>query len=63
MLVRQPQIGEAFESAQAGMRFVIVGNYVIYYVIQSGRVRIVRVLHGARDVHPGLFDDETVGGN
>ncbi len=44
-----PEFGEPCEDVQPGLRFTLVGNYVIYYRPEQKRVAIVRVLHGARD--------------
>lgn len=57
MLVRQPLIGEACNELRQEMRFVVFGNYVVYYTIRRGRVYIVRIVHGARDVD-AIFPDE-----
>jgi len=34
------------------------GNYLIFYVVGRTEVRILRVLHGARDFEPLLFPGE-----
>jgi len=33
-----------------------VGKYAVYYQVVDGRIRVVRVLHGSRDVN-ALFAD------
>ncbi len=33
-----------------GLRSFPVGRYLIFYLLDSGCLRIVRVLHGARDI-------------
>ena len=33
------------------MRYLPVGNYLILYRTVAGAIEIVRVLHGARDLH------------
>jgi len=33
-----------------GLRSLSSGNYVIFYRVKNGTVRIVRVLHGVRDI-------------
>jgi toxin ParE1/3/4 len=50
MLAHRPHLGQTCEELRAGLRFFCVGNYVIYYELAGHRIRIVRVLHGARDV-------------
>ena len=50
MLSRQPLIGEACEDLLPGLRFFSAGNYVIFYTPSDEDVKIIRVLHGARDI-------------
>ena len=50
MLSRQPLIGEACDHIRPGLRFVLVGNHVVYYIIREDRVIIVRIVHSARDI-------------
>lgn len=50
MLGRQPHIGEPRDELLSGLRSFPVGNYVIFYFPSDDRVRIARVLHGARDI-------------
>ncbi|MBC8116211.1 MAG: type II toxin-antitoxin system RelE/ParE family toxin [Candidatus Saccharimonas sp.] len=49
LIGHNPEFGEPCEELQPGLRFTLVGNYVIYYLPEQTRVAIVRVLHGARD--------------
>ncbi len=49
-LARQPDLGEAVGCLTAGLRRSLVGNYVVYYEIETDHVYIRRVLHAARDV-------------
>ena len=49
MLSRSPLLGEACDYLRRGLRLFSVGNYVVFYEVKRGQVRIVRVLHGARD--------------
>jgi plasmid stabilization system protein ParE len=39
------------------IRKVIFGRYLIIYTIQDDYVRIVRILHGARDIQ-SLFEQD-----
>jgi toxin ParE1/3/4 len=50
MLARHPLLGQTCNELRAGLRFSCSGNYVVYYELAGRRIRIVRVLHGARDV-------------
>lgn len=51
-LRRSPYIGRSRESdLQPGLRSLPSGSYMIYYRIKAGVVRIVRVIHGRRDIN------------
>lgn len=47
---RQPLIGEPRDDLAERPRQFTVGEYVIYYVPLENGVRVIRVLHGARNV-------------
>jgi toxin ParE1/3/4 len=49
MLSRQPLLGEVVPEFGTRLRCFPVGNYVVYYEPIPGGVRIIRVIHGARD--------------
>ena len=49
-LARYPLMGESVPQIRAGLRRFTVGNYVLYYELIKGGVRLVRVLHGARKI-------------
>ena len=49
MFGHNPEFGEPCDEIRPGLRFTLVGNYVIYYRFEANKVVIVRVLHGARD--------------
>lgn len=51
---RQPKIGRLRGEIGSGMRSLAVGGYVVYYRLIDGTVRILRVLHGARDQPRGF---------
>jgi toxin ParE1/3/4 len=46
----QPSIGRSRDDLAAGIRSLAVGEYVIYYRMVGRAVRILRLLHGARDI-------------
>lgn len=50
MLSRQPLMGEPREEIALNLRSFPVGNYVIFYRPIDHGIRLVRVLHGARDL-------------
>ncbi len=35
--------------AQMGYRYIVVGNYLIFYMVEQRNVLIHRMIHGARD--------------
>jgi len=39
-----------------GIRRTVHGRYLIFYSVEPERVRIERILHGARDLTDDLFD-------
>jgi toxin ParE1/3/4 len=49
-LARYPLMGESVPRYRAGLRRFTVGNYVLYYEPIRDGVRLVRVLHGARNI-------------
>jgi toxin ParE1/3/4 len=53
-LASQPGMGQATPDLGASVRQWPVGNYVVYYEPSPGGVRIIRVIHGARDL-PSAF--------
>jgi toxin ParE1/3/4 len=55
-LTTMPAVGTQRDDLACGLRALSHGSYVIYFVQQTGElIRIVRVLHGARDVQPVDF--------
>lgn len=55
VLARNPQAGQARPDLAQQLRFLPVGNYLIFYrPIESG-VEIARVIHGARDYGTDFF--------
>ncbi len=53
-IAEQPGIGRERLDLDRGLRSLPVGTYVIYYRETPAPVKIVRVLHGARDIGPLL---------
>lgn len=39
------------ELANAGYRYLIVENYLVFYVVEDREIVIHRIIHGARDYH------------
>ena len=47
---RSPRIGHARDELTPGLRSFPVGEYLIFYRIQRGRIEVIRVLSGYRDL-------------
>ena len=56
LLAKQPLLGQTREELRPGIRSFVVGKYVVYYQLVDDRIRVVRVLHGSRDIG-ALFSD------
>ena len=52
LLASQPLIGQIREELSPDLRSFSVGRYVLYYKVLGRQIRILRVLHGARDIEP-----------
>ena len=50
-----PRSGRARDELSPGLRSIPVGNYVIFYRPAPHGIDVIRVLHGARDIHSGFF--------
>ena len=50
LLASTPGMGFAREDFAPGLRSFPVGDYLIFYRRVSGRIDIIRVLHGSRDL-------------
>jgi toxin ParE1/3/4 len=61
MIAHMPELGELYRFRNPAMKDARVrlvkkfSNYLIFYRIESDRIEILRVLHGARD-YMNLFD-------
>ncbi len=52
LLSDNPHLGQSPKEedlAKAGYRFLVVENYLVFYIIESQTIYIHRILHGARD--------------
>ena len=50
MLAGNPEAGRRRPEIRAGLRSFVRDHHVVFYRVMKGRIRIVRVLHGARDI-------------
>ena len=55
VLATQPRAGQARPDLAPELRFLPVGNYLIFYRPIENGVEIARVIHGARDYGPEFF--------
>ncbi len=55
-LIKNPQFGRDRNEIRGGLKSVIKENHVVFYRILKDRVRIVRILHGSRDLPKFLSD-------
>lgn len=46
----QPDAATPADRFQAGLRFFVVGSYVVFYRPDDDGILVVRVLHGARNL-------------
>jgi toxin ParE1/3/4 len=51
LLSSQPGIGRNRADVSPDLRSFPINNYVIFYRMIRGDIEVVRVVHGARDVH------------
>lgn len=53
LLANHPQLGALPSDAairKTGHRFIVVGEYLVFYVLYPQKVQIRRILHGAQDL-------------
>lgn len=55
-LAHFPESGSLGDELPAGFRFIIVEPFVLYYLIRSNEIIVVRVRHGSQDT-PTSFED------
>lgn len=49
-LTRHPHVGPARDDIRPGLRYLVVGDYIMLYRLVDDDVEIVRVIHGRRDL-------------
>ena len=54
-LVNNPELGKERKEIREGLRSILKEKDVIFYRILKNRIRIVRILHGSRDLRTFLF--------
>ena len=55
-LVENPQIGHERKEIRQGLRSVLKDKHIVFYRTLKDRIRIVRILHGSRDLPKYLSD-------
>ena len=50
MIVKNSEIGKRREEIKVGLRGFVKSSHIIFYRIDGTFIRIVRVLHGSRDL-------------
>ena len=53
-LITHPKMGRTRPEIREGLRSIVKGYHVVFYRIMRDRIRIVRILHGSRDL-PNQF--------
>lgn len=56
-LVDYPELGRERPEIRVGLRSFSYRNHVIFYRIRETHIRIVRVLHGSRDLLSALVEE------
>jgi len=55
MLADEPGAGQSREDLLPSLRFLPVGNYLIFYRPAPEEIQVIRVIHGARNYGADLF--------
>ncbi|HEY9012563.1 MAG TPA: type II toxin-antitoxin system RelE/ParE family toxin [Devosia sp.] len=56
-LASLPESAQLRRELRPDLRSFPVGKYIIYFDYSETELRLVRVVHGARDITPDLFDE------
>lgn len=49
-IIKTPEIGRSRNEIKKNLYSLPIGSHVVFYTIQIDHIRIVRVLHGAKDM-------------
>lgn len=49
-LMNNPELGRARDEICQGLRSIIQESHVVFYRIFKDRIRVIRILHGSRDL-------------
>ena len=56
LLSEQPELGKKRDEIRLELRSLVHESHVIFYRVLNNRVRIIRVLHGSRDLFSAEID-------
>ena len=56
LLATQPMMGRAADHLLPGLRSIPVRDYLIFYRPDEEGIMVVRIIHGARQITPELFE-------
>ncbi|MCI0702028.1 MAG: type II toxin-antitoxin system RelE/ParE family toxin [Planctomycetia bacterium] len=56
-LANQPRQGRPRNDLGSGIRSVVVRRYIIFFRAAAQGIDVLRVLHGARNITPDMFDE------
>lgn len=57
LLASFPRTGRRREDIGPGVRSIVVMKYIVYFREADDGIDVLRVLHGARDVRPDMFEE------
>lgn len=57
LLAAHPRTGRQRPDLGSGVRSAVVRQYVIFFRASADGIDVLRVLHGARDITPDLFEE------
>jgi len=55
-LATHPHLGAARDDVSPGMRVLLAGKYLIFYRVSDRDIKLVRILHGSRDITADDFE-------
>lgn len=55
ILLEFPEAGSARDDLAPGLRVLSVESYLLFYRVTSDGIDLVRILHGRRDIRPGVL--------
>ena len=57
-LVAHPDLGRVRDDVRIGLRGLLVGEHIVYYRIAEDVIRVMRILHQARDAAAAFAQDD-----